>query len=106
MVLVMFTAGAVFAQEGPVVAIEIHSEGLESDRDIEDILGLEINKPLDRRRIRQGIQILMAAGEFSWVRVRTEHAENGVKVRVEIDLHPRLAQLDIDTPSTWWRLRV
>ena len=106
MVLVMFTAGAVFAQEGPVVAIEIHSEGLESDRDIEDILGLEINKPLDRRRIRQGIQILMAAGEFSWVRVRTEHAENGVKVRVEIDLHPRLALLDIDTPSTWWRLRV
>ncbi len=104
--LFMLGTVAVFAQEAPVVSIKVHSEGLKSDRDIEGILGLEISKPLDLRRIRQGIQILMAAGEFSWVRVRTEQAENGIEVLVEIDLHPRLAALDIDSPSTWWRFRV
>ena len=76
--LFMLGTVAVFAQEAPVVSIKVHSEGLKSDRDIEGILGLEISKPLDLRRIRQGIQILMAAGEFSWVRVRTELAENGI----------------------------
>ncbi len=106
MVVVLFPAGSVFAQGDPVVGVEIHSKGLESDRDITGILGLEIGQPLDLRRIRKGIQVLMAAGDFSWIRVRTEDVEGGIEVLVEMDLHVRLARLDVVTPSVMWRFRV
>lgn len=88
------------------MAIEIQAGGWESGRDIEGILGLELGKPIDRRQVRQGIQVLMAAGEFSWIRIRTEPGGDGLKVTVELDLHPRLSVLDIDVPSVWWEFRV
>lgn len=105
-VLVVLAAHPLFGQETPVVAIEIVSEGLEPDRDVEGALGLEIAKSLDRRRIRQGLQVLMATGEFSWIRVRTRPGADGIEVAVELDLHPRLAALDIDAPSVIWEFRV
>jgi outer membrane protein assembly complex protein YaeT len=106
MVLVLLAAGGVRAQDDQIVAVEIRSEGLSSDRDIEGILGLEVGEPLDRRRIRRGIQILMAAGEFSWIRVRTDPEGAGIKVTVEIDLHPRLGALKVEVPSMLWEIRV
>ncbi|MEN8164153.1 MAG: POTRA domain-containing protein [Acidobacteriota bacterium] len=105
-VLAALAAFPVFAQEAPVVAIEIQAGGWESGRDIEGILGLEPGKPIDRRQIRQGIQVLMAAGEFSWIRIQTEPGADGLRVTVKLDLHPRLSVLDIDVPSVWWEFRV
>lgn len=100
-------AGPVFGQDAsPVASVEVVSEGADLDRDIVGILGLEVGEPVNRRRVRQGIQILMAAGEFSWIGVRSDSAANGLQVTVEIDHHPRLVRMDVETPSVMWEFRV
>ncbi len=105
-VLIVMVGSPLLAQEAPVVAVEIQAGDWAPNRDIEGILGLEIGKPIDRRHVRQGIQVLMAAGEFSWIRCRARSGADGLSVTVELDVHPRLAVLDIDVPSALWEFRV
>lgn len=107
--LMFALAGSVMADLPPdpvIVSIEVDSESPATDLDVIEILGLEVGRMLELNQVRRGIQILMAGGEFSWIRVSREAVSGGIAVTVEVDVHPRLTELDIQAPSVFWEFRV
>ncbi len=75
--------------------------------DLPKVLGLVEGRPLDRRRLRQGIRALYAGGEVEGLEVVSEKAAPGeVDLTVHVSFRARISRLRLKGIGPLWRSRV
>ncbi len=114
MVLVLLLAllpapAAPAAHAGPAIVrhLRVISDTPLRNTDLTRVLGLAEGKALNRRRLRQGIRALYAAGEVEGLEVLAEPAGPGrLDITVKLSFRPRISKLRLRGASLVWRSRI
>jgi len=87
---------------------EIAVEGLNAGNaaSLRKLLGLHVGERLDPAALRVGLQAASASGQIRWIRVEKESTGEGLRIRIQVDVRPRLAAISIQAPSAAWRLKI
>ncbi len=90
--------------ELPVVQVEVLPERVDGAA-VAKVLGIEPGRPLDRARLRRGLQAMYAAEDVEHVRVEAEPTEGGLLLRVRVRALSRASALVVEAPTLLWRQR-
>jgi len=75
--------------------------------DLPKVLGLVQGRPLDRRRLRQGIRALYAGGEVEGIEILSEQVTpDRVDLKVRVSFRARISRLRLKGVGPLWRSKV
>jgi len=107
LLLAPLTIAAADEPEPVVRHVQVESDTPLRRTDLPKVLGLVQGRPLDRRRLRQGIRGLYAGGELEDLEVNAERVGTGViDLTIRVRFRARISRLRLKGVGVLWRTRI
>jgi outer membrane protein assembly complex protein YaeT len=105
-ILLVTPLPALASRDLPVSRVTVLGDGQVDEAAVTEVLGLRIGDPLDRRQLRETIQVFYARTDVEWLRVEAHEQDNGLDVTVRVRMRATLSRLEVRTGNPILKNRV